>query len=76
LVLWRIRKMFAEFPREYELIVFNDGSTDATAEVLAPYAERFPSPFSVAAITSGIRARSTRCSGLPSAAAGILVATR
>jgi glycosyltransferase involved in cell wall biosynthesis len=42
LVLWRIRKMFADFPREYELIVFNDGSTDATAEVLAPYAEALP----------------------------------
>ena len=42
LVLWRLRKMFAEFPREYELIVFNDGSSDATAEVLAPYAEVLP----------------------------------
>jgi glycosyltransferase involved in cell wall biosynthesis len=42
LVLWRISKAFAEFPREYELIVFNDGSTDATAEVLAPYADALP----------------------------------
>ena len=42
LVLWRIRKMFADFPREYELIVFNDGSTDSTAEVLAPYADALP----------------------------------
>lgn len=42
LVLWRIRKAFADFPREYELIVFNDGSTDATAEVLAPYADALP----------------------------------
>jgi glycosyltransferase involved in cell wall biosynthesis len=42
LVLWRIRKALAEFPREYELIVFNDGSSDATAEVLAPYAEALP----------------------------------
>jgi glycosyltransferase involved in cell wall biosynthesis len=42
LVLWRIRKAFADFPREYELIVFNDGSSDATAEVLAPYADALP----------------------------------
>lgn len=42
LVLWRIRKMFADFPREYELLVFNDGSSDATAEVLAPYADALP----------------------------------
>lgn len=42
LVLWRIRKAFADFPREYELIVFNDGSSDATAEVLAPYADVLP----------------------------------
>src|SRR6185503_4087247 len=42
LVLWRIRKAFADFQREYELIVFNDGSTDATAEVLAPYTDALP----------------------------------
>ena len=42
LVLWRIRKAFADFPREYELLVYNDGSSDATAEVLAPYADALP----------------------------------
>ncbi|HEX7121069.1 MAG TPA: glycosyltransferase family 2 protein [Gemmatimonadaceae bacterium] len=36
-LLWSIRKVLAEFPREYALFVYNDGSTDATGEVLAPY---------------------------------------
>ena len=38
-LIWRIRKVFAEFPREYAVTVFNDGSTDSTAEVLGPYSE-------------------------------------
>lgn len=38
-LIWRIRKVFAEFPREHAVTVFNDGSTDSTADVLAPYAE-------------------------------------
>lgn len=39
LVLWRIRKVLAEFPREYALVVFNDGSTDGTGEILPSYTE-------------------------------------
>lgn len=41
-LLWRIRSVFQEYPREYELLVFDDGSTDATAEVLAPYVKALP----------------------------------
>jgi glycosyltransferase involved in cell wall biosynthesis len=41
-MLWRIRKVFQEFPREYRLIVFDDGSNDATAETLPPYTEVLP----------------------------------
>ena len=42
LVLWKIRKIFEEFPREYQLLVGDDGSTDATAEILEPYAKVLP----------------------------------
>ncbi len=42
LLLWKIRQVFAEFSREYQLVVADDGSTDATAEVLAPYARVLP----------------------------------
>lgn len=42
LLLWKIRQVFASFEREYQLIVGDDGSTDATAEVLQPYARVLP----------------------------------
>ena len=41
-LLWRIRKVFQEYSREYEILVFNDGSTDATDETLKPYTEVLP----------------------------------
>jgi len=41
-LLWRLRTVFQDYPREYEVLVFNDGSSDATAEVLAPYTKALP----------------------------------
>jgi glycosyltransferase involved in cell wall biosynthesis len=42
LLLWRLRSVMQDFAREYELIVYNDGSTDATAETLESYSEVLP----------------------------------
>ena len=41
-LLWRIRKVFQEYSREYEVLVFNDGSTDSTVETLQPYGDVMP----------------------------------
>jgi uncharacterized protein DUF3108/glycosyl transferase family 2 len=42
LVLWKVRQVFTAFPREYQLLVLDDASTDNTAEVLASYAKVLP----------------------------------
>jgi glycosyltransferase involved in cell wall biosynthesis len=42
LVLWKIRKVFGEFGREYQLLVADDASTDRTPETLEPYAKVLP----------------------------------
>lgn len=41
-LLWKIRKTFQAFPREYELLVADDGSGDATSEILEPYTKTLP----------------------------------
>jgi glycosyltransferase involved in cell wall biosynthesis len=41
-LLWKIRRVMEEFPRDYEISVLDDGSTDETLDVLAPYARVLP----------------------------------
>lgn len=42
LLLWRLRRVMQEFAREYEIVVYNDGSTDGTADTLKSYEEVLP----------------------------------
>jgi glycosyltransferase involved in cell wall biosynthesis len=41
-LLWRIRTVFQSYSREYEVVVYDDASTDATPEIVAPYAKVLP----------------------------------
>lgn len=41
-VLWKVRKVMAEFGRDYEVVVLDDASTDDTAEVLDRYRRVLP----------------------------------
>jgi glycosyltransferase involved in cell wall biosynthesis len=42
LLLWKVRQTFTAFSREYQLLVADDASTDATSDVLDPYTRVLP----------------------------------
>lgn len=41
-LLWRLRSVFQGFSREYDVTVYDDASTDGTADVLEPYQSVMP----------------------------------
>ncbi len=41
-LLWKVRRVMAEFGRDYRVLFLDDGSTDRTYEVVAPYAQVLP----------------------------------
>ncbi|MBX6365811.1 MAG: glycosyltransferase family 2 protein, partial [Gemmatimonadetes bacterium] len=41
-LLWKIRQVMAGFPRDYQVLVLDDASTDDTIRVLAPYGRILP----------------------------------
>lgn len=42
LLLWKVRQVFNTFPREYQFLVSDDGSTDGTRDVLELYQRALP----------------------------------
>jgi hypothetical protein len=41
-LLWKIRQVMTDFPRDYQILLADDASTDATPAVVAPYQRVLP----------------------------------
>ncbi|HSJ23186.1 MAG TPA: glycosyltransferase family 2 protein [Longimicrobiales bacterium] len=41
-VLWKLRQVLTDYPRDYQLLVADDASTDKTRDVLEPYTRVLP----------------------------------
>lgn len=41
-LLWKVRQVMTDFPRDFQILLVDDGSTDDTPEVLGPYARVLP----------------------------------
>ncbi|CAN5661210.1 hypothetical protein BH23GEM5_BH23GEM5_08650 [soil metagenome] len=41
-LLWKLRRVMEQFPREYHVLVLDDGSTDDTSDVIEPYTQVLP----------------------------------
>ncbi|MGD8276942.1 MAG: glycosyltransferase family 2 protein, partial [Gemmatimonadota bacterium] len=41
-VLWKVRQVMAEFPRDYQILLADDASTDGTGNVIDPYRRVLP----------------------------------
>ncbi|MGQ0649506.1 MAG: glycosyltransferase family 2 protein [Gemmatimonadaceae bacterium] len=41
-LLWKLRSVFQDYSREYEILVYNDGSTDGTADTVQGYESVLP----------------------------------
>lgn len=60
-LLWRIRSVFQDYSKEYEIVVYDDASTDSTAVTLEPYKDVLPLTVITAPAHTGYAAALEAC---------------